>query len=212
MDAPNEEFRNYTFTLYADYRAGGSAKFLSMLQLLDKLDLEYTRIHNSGRWAPREDPQVLALTAALSTLQSKITTLQSQYVALQSQITKAPTPTPPPKEKIQKPPPRQANDPEITEFQGLVWKWCDKCHGGCWNRTHITSEHVPGKGKHNHQYQTPDNNKNNNTNNPSNNNNNNTTPPQANIAQIPSPSSNADPPSTPEANIATNNSYSLDFM
>jgi hypothetical protein len=144
MEAPNEEFCNYIFTLYAEYHSGGPAKYLSMLQLLDNLDLEYTRINNSG----------------------------------------------------------------------LVWKWCDKCYGGYWNHTHITSEHVPGKGKCNRQCQTPDNKNNNNNNNPGNNNNNtNTTPPhQTNIAPLPPPSSNDASPSTPEANIATNNSYSLDFV
>jgi hypothetical protein len=38
MEAPNEEFRNFIFTLYAEYRNNGPAKSLSMLQLLDKLD------------------------------------------------------------------------------------------------------------------------------------------------------------------------------
>jgi hypothetical protein len=41
MEAPNEEFCNFIFTLYAKYQNNGPAKSLSMLQLLDKLDTEY---------------------------------------------------------------------------------------------------------------------------------------------------------------------------
>ncbi len=50
MDAPNEEFRNDIFTLYADFHNNGTTKSLSMLQLLDKLDLEYNCINNLCRW------------------------------------------------------------------------------------------------------------------------------------------------------------------
>jgi hypothetical protein len=39
------------------------------------------------------------------------------------------------------------SDPEITEFEGYTWKWCNKCFGGFWNRTHVTEEHQPEKGK-----------------------------------------------------------------
>jgi hypothetical protein len=42
MEVPNEELRNFIFTLYADFRNSGSTKSLTMLQLLDKMDIEYT--------------------------------------------------------------------------------------------------------------------------------------------------------------------------
>jgi len=80
MEASNEEFRAFIIALYADYRAGGPTKSLTMLELLDKLDGEYNRINNLGRWVKREDPQVLALTATISTLQSQLSTLKGQYL------------------------------------------------------------------------------------------------------------------------------------
>jgi hypothetical protein len=76
MEASNEEFRAFVIALYADYRAGGRAKSYTMLELLDKLDGEYNRINNLGRWIKREDPQVLALTATISSLQSQLSTLK----------------------------------------------------------------------------------------------------------------------------------------
>ena len=50
MDAPNEEFWAFIIDLYTDYLKGGPTKQLSMLDLLDKLDTEYNRINNLGRW------------------------------------------------------------------------------------------------------------------------------------------------------------------
>ncbi len=107
---------------------------------------------------------------------------------------------------MQKPPPKQPDDPEITTFQDLTWKWCDKCFGGSWNRTHITSEHVPGIGKRNRRHQSTNNN------NDDQNNNNNTSP-QANLAQTSSTDNTSPPdPSPPnQANIAAASS-SLDFV
>ncbi len=147
MDAPNEEFRAFIIDLYTDYRKGGPTKQLSMLDLLDKLDTEYNRINNLGRWVRKEDPQILTLTASLQTLQGQFSSLQGRYQALiaskdTSSSTPMPTPTPPP--KINKPPPKKEGEPEIIEFENRTWKWCDKCFGGCWNRTHITEEHQPG--------------------------------------------------------------------
>lgn len=204
MDAPNEEFRNFIFTLYADFRNNGPTKSLSMLQLLDKLDLEYNRINNLGRWIKREDPQVLALTANLQTLQSQFSTLQTQYSALMAKTSQ------PPPERLQKPPAHKPGDSEVIEFQGRTWKWCDKCFGGAWNRTHVTAEHVAGKGKRNRRRQSPtDSNTNNNT-------NNNSTP-QANLASSPSPPSppaveTTTTPPQPQANLTTPTSFSLDFI
>lgn len=204
MEASNEEFRAFIIALYADYRAGGPTKSLTMLELLDKLDGEYNRINNLGRWVKREDPQVLALTATISTLQSQLSTLKGQYGSLQALVAKTPSPTGPPTPaptitKLQKPPPRKPTDPEIIEFQGLTWKWCDKCFNGTWNRTHITNEHVAGIGKRNRRRPPPSNETNNNNNNPT---------PQANIAQVPPPD---DASPTVQANVATSSS-TLDFL
>jgi hypothetical protein len=214
MDAPNEEFRNFIFTLYADFRNNGSTKSLSMLQLLDKLDLEYTRINNLGCWIKKEDPQVLALTATISNLKSELSSIKHQYSSLHALVAKNTSTTPllettpsSTHTQLQKPPPKQPSDPEIVTFQNVVWKWCDKCFGGSWNRTHVTSEHVPGVGKRNHHHQ------NTNNNNDENNNNSNNNSPQANLAQ-PSPSdttTTSDSSPTNQANIAAASS-SLDFI
>jgi hypothetical protein len=207
MEASNEEFRAFIIALYAEYRAGGHAKSLTMLELLDKLDAEYNRINNLGRWTKREDPQVLALTATISTLQSQLSTLKGQYGSLQALIAKtisstnANTPTPT-VTKLQKPPPKHPNDPEIIEFKGYTWKWCDKCFDGTWNRTHVTSEHVAGVGKRHRRREPP----------PSDNKNAPAAPvPQANIAQAPPPDDTLSPPPTAHANIATVSSI-LDFI
>lgn len=50
MEAPNEEFHNFIFTLYAEYHNNVPAKSLPMLQLLYKLDTEYNQINNLGHW------------------------------------------------------------------------------------------------------------------------------------------------------------------
>jgi hypothetical protein len=177
MEASNEEFRAFVIALYADYRAGGRTKALSMLELLDKLDGEYNRIYNLGRWTKRIDPQVLALTATISSLQSQLSTLKGQYGSLQAFVAKStlppstPTPT---ATKLQKPPPRKPGEPEIIDFKGYTWKWCDKCFDGTWNRTHVTSEHVVGAGKSKRHHQPPPND--------ATNNHLTTTTPQANLA------------------------------
>ena len=36
-------------------------------------------------------------------------------------------------------------DPQVVQFKGK-WKfWCDKCHGGRWTTSHITTQHKGGK-------------------------------------------------------------------
>jgi hypothetical protein len=75
LDASNEEFCSYVMTLYSGYRAGGPTKSISILDLLDKFDVEYTRINNLSRWTKRENPQILALTATISNLQSKLSNI-----------------------------------------------------------------------------------------------------------------------------------------
>ncbi len=210
MEATNEEFRAFVIALYADYRTGGRAKSYTMLELLDKLDGEYNLINNLGRWIKKEDPQVLALTATISILQSQLSTLKGQYGSLQALVARAtlpgpPTPIPNPNtSKLQKPPPKQDGEPEITEFQGLTWKWCDKCFNGTWNRTHVTSEHVAGISKRNRCRQPPPATDNNN-------NNNNGSTPQANLAQNNSADTPISTPSVNQANIAASSS-TLDFI
>jgi hypothetical protein len=220
MDASNEEFHAFVIALYTDYRNGGSTKNLTLLELLDKLDAEYNRINNLGRWIKKEDPQVLALTTTFSNLQSQLSTIKGQYGSLQALIAKSTTPTPitplPTTVKLQKPPPKQSSDPEITTFQDIVCKWCDKFFGGSWNRTHISSEHVSGIGKRNRRHQKLTNNDDaNNTTPTNNNNNNNNNSPQAHLAQSSSSDNNnnstSDSSSPIEANIATA-SLSLVFI
>jgi hypothetical protein len=111
-----------------------------MLDLLDQFDTEYTRISNLGRWVKKDDGQLLALTASLHDLQNKFSSLQGHYTSLQALVASkdtSPTPTPTTTNtKLNKPPPRKEGDPEVVEFENRTWKWCDKCFGGIWNRTH----------------------------------------------------------------------------
>jgi hypothetical protein len=156
MEASNKEIHVFVIALYTDYRKGGPTKNITMLELLDKIDAEYNRIDNLGHWIKKEDPQVLALIATISNLQSQLPTIKNQYGSLQALLakTKSPTTPSPTQTKLQKPLPKRPDEPEITTFQDLVWKWCDKCFSGSWNRIHITSKHVPGVGKCNQRHQT----------------------------------------------------------
>jgi hypothetical protein len=76
----------------------------------------------------------------ISNLQSQLSNLKGQYGSLQSYIakTKSPaTPTPEPMSKLQKPPPKQATDPEIIDFKGFTWlllQWFLEPHS-CHSRT-----------------------------------------------------------------------------
>lgn len=50
-----------------------------MFQLLDTLDQEYERLQALNRWEPRQpakNPEILALTAELSSLKAYVTKLQ----------------------------------------------------------------------------------------------------------------------------------------
>ena len=195
-------------TLYSDYHAGGPTKNLSMLDLLDRLNLEYTRFNNLGQWTKRENPQILALTATISNLQSQLSAVKSQYSSMQALLAKTTKNNGSKindhnKTKLQKPPPKQVADPEITTFQNLVWKWCDKCFGGTWNRTHVTAKHVAGVGKRNRCNSPPNNKENNKSADAVN-----QVTPQANLAQA-----TPDDSTTPEAqaNLASENG-GLDFL
>jgi len=149
LDAPNTKFQNFVPTLYTDYHLDGPTKQFSMLQLLDKFDMEYKQLETLGRWERKKDPEILALTATISNLQAQLSNLKTQQAMIAKTSNPNPNPTNngPPSTRLQKPPPKQAGAPETTEFQGFTWKWCDKCFNGSWNRTHVTSEHVAGIGK-----------------------------------------------------------------
>jgi hypothetical protein len=130
-------------------------------------------------------------------LQGQFSSLQGRYQALiASKDTPSPTPTPTPPPKISKPPPKKEGEPEIIEFENRTWKWCDKCFGGCWNRTHITEEHQPGKGRSKNRCQ------------PS------STAPTNNIneSQPNQPLTPPTPQPTIEANVATTSEYNMDFV
>ncbi len=169
-----------------------------MLDLLDKLDIEYSRLNNLNRWTKKEDTQMLALMSSFKSLQpsSTIFTENIHLSKLQSAAKNLKHQTKNLCLQIQN---RSLislhlrNQPEITEFKGYIGKWCDKCFVDSWNRTHITEEHQPGKGKSKHHKppataDTPSA----------------TTPePQANLAETGTNS---------EANIAQHSSTILDFL
>jgi len=121
IEAPNEEFCAVVLSLYSDYRNNGPTKSLSLLDLLDKLNLEYNRLQNFGRWTKKEDSQLLALMSSFETLQTKFSSLQTKYSSLQAQIASKISdnvPPPAPKPKLNKPPVKKPSNPEITEFKG----------------------------------------------------------------------------------------------
>jgi hypothetical protein len=122
---------------------------------------------------------------------------RSLYQALiASKDTSSPTPTPTPPPKINKPPPKKEGEPEVIEFENRTWKWCDKCFGGYWNRTHVTEEHQPGKGRSKNRRPPP-------STSPTNN----TTESQQQQSSSPAP-----PQPTNEANVATTSKYNMDFI
>jgi hypothetical protein len=85
MEAPNDEFRAFVIALYSDYRKDGPTSKLSLLDILDHFDVEYTRLHNLGHWIKKENPQMLALMPSFQNLQAKFASLQSSFIALQAQ-------------------------------------------------------------------------------------------------------------------------------
>jgi hypothetical protein len=179
-----------------------------MLQLLDKLDCKYKRIQILGRWERKKDPEILALTATISSLKAELSSFKHNYAQLAKTTSDIkPPPTNNPNLRLEKLPQRQPGTPEIVEFKGFTWKWCDKCFNGSWNRTHITAEHQVGIGKRNRRRTTPQN----------------ATNPQANLAQgsptdsPPIPAANSEPTtdhsstSDLHSNMASTTS-SMDFM
>jgi len=208
MDAPNDELKSYVTNLYTDFRADDPTKNLTMLQLLDKLDCEYKRIQILGRWERKKDPEILALTATISSLKTELSSFKHNYAQLAKTTSDIkPPPTNNPNLRLETPPQHQPGTPEIVKFKGFTWKWCDKCFNGSWNRTHVTAEHQVGIGKRNRRRTTPQN----------------ATNPQANLAQgsptdsPPIPAANSEPTtdhsstSDLHSNMASTTS-SMDFM
>jgi len=110
-----------------------------MFQLLDTLDKEYEHLQALNRWEPRQpakNPEILALTAELSSLKAYVTKLQKANPDSGGTPKK---PTQPPKE----------GEKQTTTINGVIWHYCQKCFGGkgAWNKTHTTAEHVKGAGK-----------------------------------------------------------------
>lgn len=84
MDMPNEEFHNFVMNLYTDYRKGGPTTH--HVRTSEQLDAECYRKTNLGHWVKKDDSQVLALTATISTLQSQLSSLMSQYNNLHASL------------------------------------------------------------------------------------------------------------------------------
>ncbi len=54
--------------------------------------------------------------------------------ALVSSNSSLPSPTPTPQQgKIPKPPNYKPDEPELQEYEGHTWKWCDNFFSGIWN-------------------------------------------------------------------------------
>jgi hypothetical protein len=132
LDAPNKEFRAFIYGKEACFRNNGPARSLSLLDLLDQLDTEYTRINNLGRWSKQEDPQVLALLANFNTFQTNYSSLQKECSSLRAIIANKDKLQPSPSGPSNKPTKWKPGDPEIVELNGTTWKWCAKCLNGAW--------------------------------------------------------------------------------
>jgi hypothetical protein len=171
-----------------------------MLDLLDKLDYEYNRLSNLGRWIKKDDNRILALITSLNDMKTKYNTLQGNYSSLQALVasTSPNTPIQPQAQlqgKIPKPSPRKEGEPEVQEYEGRIWKWCNKCIGGTWNRTRVTSEHQPGKGKLKHHRQPLP------------------TETSSTTPTVPSTQANiAETAVTPQANVANSSNFEMDFL
>ena len=155
MDCPNEEFRLFVTNLYREYRSVWALSQWSMLEILDELDNEYTRINSLNRWEKgAQGSEILALTAELSTLRKSFAKLQQskpQQSVPSGTIKKVETPTSAPKAMpSNKPPepPKEGGKQTVT-IDGVAWKWCQTCFRGTgtWYRTHCTAQHTVGAGR-----------------------------------------------------------------
>jgi hypothetical protein len=187
LGCSNDEFKAFIFRIYDEYRNGGKAQSWTMLELLDRLDVEYNRIFSLGRWETGKNAEILALTAQIASLTQSMALLASPQNS---------NPNPNQQKKSEKPPhPPKPGTSEVIEHKGKTWKFCATCFqhkGGNWNQTHTTAEHKPK----NPLGRTPP-----------------TSP--SNVPSIPSPATSA--PSTPivaNANVAVtgNASYAVDFL
>jgi len=134
---PMRNSKPLSFEKEAKFQKNGPANSPLQLDLLDELDTEYIRINNLGRWKTNGDSQLLALTANFASLQKECSSLKALLATKDK-----PNPS-----GVKKPPKWKEGEPEITELNGITWKWCAKCFNGSWNKTHITSEHIHGRGK-----------------------------------------------------------------
>jgi hypothetical protein len=142
------------------------------------------------------------LDGNFNALQTNYSSLQKECSSLQALIATKDKPQPSPSGLSNKPTKWKPGEPEIVELNGTTWKWCAKCFNGAWTRTHITAEHVRGRGRQQHRQPPPDSN--------NNDNNNTSTPtPQANLSTTPT-----DPTYSQilQANISASTSYDVDFM
>ena len=111
-----------------------------MLELLDKLHAEYTRIKLVNRWTKgaSQDSEMIALTAEISNLKTLIANLAK------------PDQPPPTKGGRNKPTfiPKEG-DRESATVNGVQWHYCHTCFGGkgVWNKTHTTAQHLVHTGK-----------------------------------------------------------------
>ena len=139
IDCDNVEFQAWVIAKYSEFRAGGAAHSWSILELLDRLDLEYTRIYSLGRWERGKNPEILALTAQVSKLQSQLSNMTPAVSSSRSSDSR------PGNIKSLKPPnPPKEGGSEVCDYNGKTWKFCKTCfsdRGGNWNQTHTSSEH-----------------------------------------------------------------------
>jgi hypothetical protein len=111
--------------------------------------LEYHRIENLGRWASQKYPEILALTAQfdikLAKYDSQAHQLTQALALYAPNAAVKPDPHNEKREKFGKPKSfRKANEPQVLDYKGHVWKYCTKCFtdkGGNWNLTHTFEEH-----------------------------------------------------------------------
>jgi hypothetical protein len=140
--------------------------------------------------------------ANFNSLHANYSSLQKECASLRALVATKEKPQPSPTGPPNKPSKWRPGDPEVVEKNGTTWKWCAKRFNGAWTKTHVTAEHVRGRGRQQNR-QTPDNN---------NNDNNNTTAHQANLSM--SSTVFSDPTYSPalQANISASNTFELDFM
>jgi len=156
--ANTEEFRLQIIDWYRNWRQGaGAGSQWTMMQLLAKVDLEYTRLLELGQWETNDpNSTVVALLSKVNDLEKSVATwktkAQKAVDTEKAKATKAEnkdgnkdkaaTGTANKTERphwIPKP-----TDKQIVEHKGCTWKYCSKCLNGkgAWTKTHTTEEHT----------------------------------------------------------------------